>query len=345
MLSIDGSRGEGGGQILRTSIALSIVTGQPIEIYNIRAKRPNPGLRPQHLWALKAASELSNARVDGLGEGSTRVVFHPGELKTSALKIDIGTAGSITLLLQGLIPALVLSKGTFSLNLRGGTDVKWSPTLDYFRRIVIPIYSLMGIDVEMHVTRRGFYPVGGGEVSCAIRPTGAVNAMKLESKIRGDIGIASICSNLPKSVAERQLRSAEEFLAKNGVHVKTRESSVEPAISPGSAICIYQTIRSISYIGGDSIGERGKPSERVGMQAAELFLSEYLTGCVLDSHIADMVVHLLALSKQESVFITSRQTEHLSTNLHVSDMIVGSKHSVETLENGTVRVRIFPKYL
>ncbi len=343
MLSIDGSFGEGGGQILRTSVALSIVTKQPIEIHNIRAKRPNPGLRPQHLWVLKAAAELSNARVDGLSEGSMRVVFHPGELKTSALKIDIGTAGSITLLLQALIPTLVLSKETFSLNLRGGTDVKWSPTLDYFRRVAIPVYSLMGLDVEMNVTRRGFYPVGGGEVSCTVRPTGAINAMELDSKVRGDVGITSVCANLPKSVAERQLRSAEEFLAKSGVHVKTRESSVEPAISPGSAICIYHAVHGGSYIGGDNIGERGKPSERVGMEAAELFLSEYLTDCILDSHIADMVVHLLALSKQESVFITSKQTEHLLTNLHVSDMIVGSKHSIETLENGTVRVRIFPK--
>ena len=343
MLSIDGSFGEGGGQILRTSVALSIVTGEPIEIYNIRAKRPNPGLRPQHLWALKAAAELSNARVEGICEGSMRVGFHPKELKTSALKIDIGTAGSITLLLQALIPALVLSKGTFSLNLRGGTDVKWSPSVDYFRRIVIPVYSLLGIDVEMNVTRRGFYPVGGGEVSCNIRSTGAISAIKVESKVRGEVGIASICSNLPKSVADRQLRSAEEFLAKNGVHVRTRESSVEPAISPGSAICIHQTVHGGSYIGGDNVGERGKPSERVGIEAAELFLSEYLTDCTLDSQIADMVVHILALSEQESVFITSRQTEHLLTNLHVSDMIIGCKHSVEPLENGTVRVRIFPK--
>ena len=340
MITIDGSYGEGGGQILRTAVGLAVATGQSIEVFNIRANRPTPGLKAQHLWAVKSAAELCGGKVDGLKEGSMTIKFQPGRPKNEHLKFDIGTAGSITLLLQALIPAISLQSGEFRFDVKGGTDVKWSPTLDYFRRIVIPLYSQMGIDVAIDVRRRGFYPVGGGDVSCRITPKGSLNNITLKEKVRGKPNVASICSNLPKSIAQRQLKASEDFLIKNNIYVENKEARVEPASSPGSAICIYHA--KGSYIGGDSIGERGKPSERVGLDAAKFFFDEYSSDCTLDSHVANMVVPLLALAKHDSVFTTSKQTEHLLTNLHVAKRITGCDYSAEQLDSGSI-IRIIPR--
>ncbi|MCS4537778.1 MAG: RNA 3'-terminal phosphate cyclase [Thaumarchaeota archaeon] len=341
MIVIDGSYGEGGGQILRTAVGLAVATGQSIEVFNIRANRPTPGLKAQHLWAVKSAAELCGGKVDGLKEGSKTIKFQPSKPKKEHLKFDIGTAGSITLLLQALIPAISLQNGDFRFDVKGGTDVKWSPTLDYFRRIVIPLYSQLGIDVAIDVRRRGFYPVGGGDVSCKITARGSLNNITLKEKVRGKTNIASICSNLPKSIAERQLKAAEDFLIKNNIDIESKEAAVEPAVSPGSAICIYHT--KGSFIGGDSIGERGKPSEKVGLEAAKFFFDEYSSDCTLDSHVADMVVPLLALAKHESVFITSKKTEHLLTNLHIARTITGCEYSAEQLDGGSLIIRIIPK--
>jgi len=341
MITIDGSYGEGGGQILRTAVGLAVATGQSIEVFNIRANRPTPGLKAQHLWAVKSAAELCGGKVDGLREGSTTIKFQPNKPKNEYLRFDIGTAGSITLLLQALIPAISLQIREFRFDVKGGTDVRWSPTLDYFRHVVIPIYSQIGTDVAMDVRRRGFYPVGGGDVSCRITTKGSLKSITLKEKVRGKAGIASICSNLPKSIAERQLKAAEDFLAKNNVDIESKEATVEPAPSPGSAICIYHA--KGSYIGGDNIGERGKPSERVGLEAAKVFFDEFSSDCTLDSHVADMVVPLLALAKHESVFITSKKTEHLLTNLHIARTITGCEYSAEQLDGGSLIIRIIPK--
>ncbi|MBM3898091.1 MAG: RNA 3'-terminal phosphate cyclase [Thaumarchaeota archaeon] len=341
VIAIDGSYGEGGGQILRTAVGLSVATGQSIEVFNIRANRPVPGLKAQHLWAVKSAAELCSGKVDCLREGSTAIKFQPQKPKNENLKFDIGTAGSITLLLQALIPAVSRQKGEFRFDVKGGTDVKWSPTLDYFRHIVIPLYSQIGVEVSLEVRKRGFYPVGGGDISCKITAKGYLNNIALKEKTRGKASIASVCSNLPKSIAERQLKAAEDFLISNNVEVEGKYANVESAASPGSAICVY--FGKGSYIGGDSIGERAKPSEKVGFEAAKLFFDEYSSDCTLDSHVADMVVPLLALAKNESVFVTSKRTEHLLTNLHIAKMITECEYSVEQLDSGASVVRITPK--
>jgi RNA 3'-terminal phosphate cyclase (ATP) len=284
---------------------------------------------------------LCNGKVDGLREGSTAIKFQPSKPKNENLKFDIGTAGSITLLLQALIPAVSLQNGEFRFDVKGGTDVKWSPTLDYFRRIVLPFYLQIGIGVSLEVRRRGFYPVGGGDVSCRITAKGSLDGITLKEKVRGKASIASVCSNLPKSIAERQLKAAEDFLVRSNVEVESKDANVEPAASPGSAICVY--FGKGSYIGGDSIGESAKPSEKVGFEAAKLFFDEYSSDCTLDSHAADMVVPLLALAENESVFVTSKKTEHLLTNLHVAKMITECDYSVEQLNSGAALVRIKPR--
>jgi len=168
MIQIDGAIGEGGGQILRTTISLATVLGADVHIFNIRGNRPNPGLRPQHLHVIKTLSAISNATVNGLEVNSTEVTYKPGNLKSQSLDIDIKTAGSITLLLQSIIQSVYGQDKEFSFTIIGGTDVPWSPTLNYFRYVAIPLYKKFGIEIDMHLLKRGYYPKGGGKISFKI---------------------------------------------------------------------------------------------------------------------------------------------------------------------------------
>src|SRR3990170_4083771 len=170
-MKLDGSYGEGGGQILRTAVALSIVTGKSVEIDNIRKARPKPGLAAQHVKAVETAATLCDAKVTGCSLRSTHLSFSPGRIKKGIYGINIGTAGSITLLLQCLMPAAMHASGTTRLNIIGGTDVQWSPPIDYLRFVTLRALSVMGYDCEIRLIRRGYYPVGGGHVEAIIKPS------------------------------------------------------------------------------------------------------------------------------------------------------------------------------
>ena len=175
MIDIDGSVGEGGGQILRTAFAMSAMTGKPVNIRNIRADRPKPGLASQHLTAIKAVTEICNGELEGAYKGSERVSFHPGNIEARDMELDIGTAGSISLVLQAILPVLARAHGESNIRIRGGTDVKWSPPVDHLRNTLLPIYKDFGIECELDVLKRGYYPKGGGEVHIGIRSPGEIN--------------------------------------------------------------------------------------------------------------------------------------------------------------------------
>ena len=342
LISIDGSIGEGGGQILRTAISLSAARGVEVEVFDIRARRPKPGLRPQHFWAIKAIAELCDAEVYGLKQGSTRVRFTPKAVREKELTLDLGTAGSITLLLQALIQAISISEKIVHLNIQGGTDVKWSPTMDYFRQVVIPFYGLLGIGVDLEIRRRGFYPNGGGRVACVIRPPTRIMPIDLKHKEHGQTRISSLCSGLPFSVAERQAKSASNLIWGDGVKVLGLDSRVEEAQSPGTAICIYSLKDSDTYIGADGFGERGKAAELVGRETASRFLKEYDSKASLDRHLADMVVPLLSLASGPSTFTTSSITQHLKTNLEIAEQVVGARSQIHKVSDSLFEVAINP---
>src|SRR5256712_9636487 len=164
MIEIDGSFGEGGGQVLRTAVALAAVLSKEIHVFNIRAGRAEPGIRPQHMTGVKAANELCSGDLEGLGVGSTEFVFKPGKLRAGAFKYDVGTAGSVTLVLQTLMPILAFAPGGVQLEITGGTDVKWSPPIDYLRLVTLPIIRKIGCLGDLEIVRRGHYPKGGGLV-------------------------------------------------------------------------------------------------------------------------------------------------------------------------------------
>lgn len=329
---IDGSQGEGGGQILRTAISLSAITGKPVEVDNIRARRPNPGLRPQHITAIKVLGDLFHASVENLQVGAERVRFAPsaGRFEGGSLKVDVGTAGSIPMILMAVVPAVSLSNNSLQLEVIGGTDVKTSPTMDYVRHIVVEAYRSIGVKFSADVVKRGYYPKGGGIVRAEIEPCREPGTIELLNSRSLEPKITSVCSQLPKHVAERQISSALVALEKRGVSCSNYTASFETSLSPGTSILIY----SISdfggpYVGGDSIGELGKRAEAVGAEAAERFLESSLAKVPVDPFLADMLVMPLALAKGRSKYRIVRVSEHLRTNLQVARQIVECKYSIE----------------
>jgi len=322
LVEIDGSFGEGGGQILRTSLALSALLGRPVRIYNIRAKRPRPGLQRQHLVSVRAVAELSSARVEGLRLGSTEIVFYPGRIRGGRFRFDIGTAGSITLVLQAVLPVAAYAPEPVEMQITGGTDVPWSPPIDYVRFVLRRLLERMGYVFEAVLRRRGHYPRGGGLVVVRVpRPPGRLDAVDYGS--RGRILAVEGLSHavrLPRHVAERQAAAARRLLQRLGVPVRIElewyEPGRDPHLGPGSGIVVW-AIAERSVLGGDALGAKGKPAERVGEEAARKLLEDFETSAALDRHASDMLITYAAVACGESLLYGSRLTMHAWTNMHV----------------------------
>jgi RNA 3'-terminal phosphate cyclase (ATP) len=331
MISIDGSQGEGGGQILRTAVSLSAITGKPIEVTGIRARRSNPGLRPQHLTGIKILADLFHASVENLKVGSEWIRFTPSDkFEGGSIRVDVGTAGSIPLILLTVVPAVSLSNNSLAIELIGGTDVKASPTIDYLRYVVAKVYRDVGIKFSVIVQKRGYYPKGGGIVQANIEPCKTPCTMELMNSRELEPAIISVCSQLPKHVAERQIVSSLLALDKNGIKCKNYTASLEMSLSPGSSILVYAVSDFGPFIGGDSIGELGKRAEAVGTEAANRFLESNVAKVSVDPFLADMLVLPLALARGKSKYKIARVTEHLITNLKVASLITGCNYRIDS---------------
>ena len=330
LVKIDGSQGEGGGQILRTAISLSAISGKPIEVSNIRANRTNPGLRPQHLAGIRIIADLFHAKSENLKVGAEWIRFSPSDkFEGGSIKFDIGTAGSIPLILMTVVPAVSLSNNSLQIEVTGGTDVKASPTIDYIKHIVAKSYLSIGPKFSVDVLKRGYYPKGGGVVQCTIKPCKTPGTIELLATEYLEPKIISVCSQLPIHVAKRQISSALIALEKKDIRCSNYTASIETSISPGSSILVYSASDFGLYVGGDSIGELGKRAEAVGTEAAMRFLDSTLAQATVDPFLADMLVLPLALGKGRSRYRVARVTQHLLTNLHVVSQIVGCKYSIE----------------
>lgn len=329
-VKIDGSEGEGGGQILRTAVSLSAITGTPIEVTGIRAKRPNPGLRPQHMMGIKVIADLFNASVENLEVGAEWIRFAPSDkFKGGSVKVDVGTAGSIPMILMAVVPAVALSNNELEIEITGGTDVRASPTIDYVRHVVADAYRSIGIKFSSEVLKRGYYPKGGGIVKTTIEPCKEPGTMELLIAREVAPRITSVCGQLPRHVAERQTSSAMIALEKKGIRCSNYSASIETSVSPGSSILVYSASDFGPHVGGDSIGELGKRAEAVGTEAAERFLESALAQVPVDPFLADMMVLPLALAKGRSKYRIARATEHLRTNLKVASQMVGCRYGIE----------------
>lgn len=326
MLEIDGSHGEGGGQILRTAIALSAVTGQTFRIFDIRKGRPVAGLKAQHQKAIETVAKICNAEVSGNVIGSTEVSFSPGTIEGGSFHVDIGTAGSITLLLQALVPPLLRAENETEIELTGGTNVLWSPTTDFFSHIFCSFLDKMGVTIKVDTKNHGFYPRGGGHVKLMIEPQKKLK--KLELVERGEmerIDVVSISSRIlkEKKVAERQLRSFRETL-----HLKGHEHIVyADTLSPGTSIHAHVHY-SNTKLGADVLGEKGKPAEQIGSDCALLLKKQINTGACLDRWMADQILPYMALSGGGTVSV-AEITDHCRSNIWVIEKFLPVKFEVK----------------
>jgi len=347
LIEVDGSIGEGGGQVVRTGIALSTLLKKSIHIYNIRVKRSPPGFRAQHLTGVKAVATLSNARVEGLEIGSRELTFEPRSSTPSGTFVfDVGTAGSISLVLQALMPAAAFAQGPIYFDLTGGTDVRWSPLIDYVRFVVLPTLTKMNYKVELTVRQRGHYPKGGGRVTMSVQPCYRLNLISLLEfgEILWICGL-SHCVKLPQHVAVRQANAATSGLNKagyNDVKIDTEwyPQGRDPHLGPGSGIVVYAKTSSDAILGGDALGERGKPAEKVGEEAAQKLLAAIGSGAPVDKHLGDILIPYMAVAEGRSEIVVSEVTLHLLTNVQVTEIIAGVNFKIqgELGKTGTISV-------
>ena len=326
MIEIDGSIGEGGGQILRTACALSTVTKKPCCVFNIRRGRPKPGLMPQHLLGIQALAQLCTGKLEGDYFGSEEIKFYPEEIRARDLRVKIETAGSITLVLQALIPPALFAPEPLKITFDGGaTDTFFSPTIDHFQYIFLKILEKMGAKVEINILERGYYPEGGANIEVTIYPSKLKNFNLTErgklQKILVISGVSEFLKN--KKVAERQLAGVREILGKLKLPI---EEKVEyyPTPCPGSQICLVAEFEN-TVIGTDNLGKLGKRAEDVGKEAALELLKEQKSQACLDKHLANQILPYLALTKGKSSVTVSEVTNHCKTNIWVIEKFLNGK--------------------
>ncbi|MEM2940199.1 MAG: RNA 3'-terminal phosphate cyclase [Thermoproteota archaeon] len=335
-LEIDGSMGEGGGQVLRTAVALSALLRKPIRVFNIRAKRSNPGLRPQHLAAVKTVALLTGAKTEGLEVGSRQIVFTPGEANVSNIVLDVGTAGSVPLVLQALMPVLAFSPRESSLVLKGGTNNPRAPPIDYIKEVLAKALEAMGYMVGISVERRGFYPRGGGIVHFKSKPVEFLKPFSLTEFPRlKSIRILVYSARLPKHVGERIARSAASEISRRlriepsvEYEFMTGEERNAP-LDPGCGIIIVGTLENNIVFASSALGERGKPSERVGGEAALEFVRQVELKAPADRNLADQLVVYAALAKGVSALRTSEVTLHALTTIRLMELFLPVRFQVE----------------
>ncbi|MFT4889970.1 MAG: RNA 3'-terminal phosphate cyclase (ATP) [Halobacteriales archaeon] len=306
MRELDGS--EAGGQFLRTALALAALDGDPVTIEGIRGARSTPGLRPQHLTAVRLLAEICDAAVEGASEGSTDVTFRPDEIRGGRYSVDVGTAGSLTLLFDAVLPLATRLDEPLAVTATGGTDVKWSPTMAYFRRVKLPLLRKHGLQAAVEVDRRGFYPAGGGRATLWLAPSsidpidltdrGTPTAARVDSTATTDLADAS--------VAERQADAVVEPVS--DVEVPDRSPGSEAdlpvvertvrtveADSAGSAV-LLRIDASDAIAGFDALGEKGTPAEDVGREAVDAAREFLATDAAVDRHMGDQLAVFLALA-------------------------------------------------
>jgi RNA 3'-terminal phosphate cyclase (ATP) len=327
MLTIDGSYGEGGGQILRTALALSAVLDRPVLIEKIRAGRRNPGLQAQHLAGVKALAEITRAEVEGATTGSISLRFVPTQIAHGAYRWDVGTAGAISLVLQAILVPLAFAPAASHVVISGGTHVPWSPPFPYIEQVLLPTLQGMGLRASLRLGRWGFYPKGGGMVEGTIEPS---NLQPLTLTRRGSlmeiVGLSAV-AGVPIDIAERQQQRALARLGSLGVPCRIETSAVQ-APSPGTVLFLLIRCEG-GRAGFSSLGERGKPAERVSDEACDQVFAYLEREGVADPYLADQLLLPMALVPGSSSMTTTRVTEHLLTNRWVVEQFLPERVRVE----------------
>jgi RNA 3'-terminal phosphate cyclase (ATP) len=336
MIRIDGSFGEGGGQILRTALGLSLATSKPFQIENIRANRQKPGLLRQHLTAVEAAKQVGSATVEGATLGSTALSFVPGAVKGGSYHFTIGTAGSCTLVLQTILPALLTAGEPSEVVIDGGTHNTMAPPYDFLAKTFVPLLNRMGADVELRLYRFGFYPAGGGKMAALIKPCTKLKPLSLG--VRGDIkvqrAIARIAS-LPRHIAHRELDTIEKALGWPREQLGVEET--KDSASPGNVVMIEVGDDQVTEL-FTAFGRLGVSAETVATEAVDEVKAYLTSDASVGEHLADQLLIPLALAGGGS-FVAQKLTQHATTNMSVIQYFLNVTFNVLEAPNH-VRVEV-----
>jgi RNA 3'-phosphate cyclase len=343
VIDIDGSDGEGGGQVLRTSLTLSLLVQKPFKIRDIRGRRKNPGLRAQHLAAVRAAQVVGKAEVQGDELGSRTLRFEPSGLRAGEYQFDIGTAGACSLVLQTIFLPLAHTGSDSYVEITGGTHVPWSPSFEYIERVWLPALTSFGYSASANLTRAGFYPKGGGKIGISISGSRAVDGLVAQEQgtVRELAGV-SLSSNLPEHVAARQRQRLIERLETRRLAV---EIEIEKPESPGQGSAVFISSRnSPAFFGFSALGVKGKRSESVADEAADQVISFIASGAAMDRFLADQVLIPLAIAPSISRFSVETVTEHLRTNAEIIEKFLDSKITIRKPAQGAAAdIEIVPE--
>ncbi len=340
---VDGSFGEGGGQILRTALTLSCLLGRPVEVMNIRRARKKPGLQPQHLTAVKAAAQISHARVHGAGLSSTSVLFSPGIIEGGSFIFDVseekGSAGSTSLVLQTIMLPLLFAEHRSTVKLNGGTHVPWSPSFHYLQKVFLPMLSRIGASADLKIDQWGWYPVGGGKIIAAIGTEREFKPVAISDrgKLVRVLGI-SVISNLSRNIGVRQRDRAVQALSQHGIDADM-EIITAPSPGKGTYVFILAEFENVTA-GFDALGAIGKRAEEVADEACHTLFEYMSTNGALDPYLADQIIPYAALGKGPSEFTTSRITQHLLTNIWVIKKFIDVDIIVEGREGELGKIRV-----
>jgi RNA 3'-terminal phosphate cyclase (ATP) len=332
MISVDGA--VGGGQLLRTALSLATVTETPFRIDDVRGARPNPGLEAQHVTAVRLVADLCDADVEGAELGSDSVTFRPGRARRTPLRADVGTAGSVTLLFDTVLPIALTYEGPFELTATGGTNVKWAPTVEYYRLVKLPLLATRGVSADVDLYRTGFCPAGGGEATLEATPS---SPSPFELETRGELERVEVHSKASedlaeRDVAERQATRARAELESAGVPAEIRAVDYVRTLSTGSSL-LLRGVYERTVVGFDALGERGRTAEEVADGAVREFAAFHAGDAPVDAHMADQLMVFLALAGGTVRIPTV--TEHVRTNLDLLDAF-GSDVNLDRRADGTL---------
>ncbi|HUQ31768.1 MAG TPA: RNA 3'-terminal phosphate cyclase [Pyrinomonadaceae bacterium] len=337
MITIDGSFGEGGGQIIRTSCALSLITKKPFRVFNVRARRDKPGLQRQHLTAVLAAAEIGQARVDGAMVGSREFTFVPGEIKPGEYDFKIGTAGSVTLVLQTLLPPLMLASEPSRLTLEGGTHNLHAPPFEFLKKTFLPLINRIGASVSIDLERYGFYPPGGGRMSVDIEP--CAEWVRLDLLERGNLRgqrARALVVNLPQSIAAREINVIKEKLGWSDEQLLIEVST--NAYSPGNVVTIELESEQVTEV-FTGVGERGVRAEIVAERAVDEARHYLDDGVPVGEHLADQLLIPLAIVGGGS-YLTGQPTPHTTTNIEVIKKFLAVEINVNQLSERAWKIEV-----
>ena len=337
MIKIDGSYGEGGGQIVRSSLSLSLLTGKPFEINNIRAGRKKPGLMRQHLTAVNAAAEVGCGRVTGNSIGSCKITFEPQAVNAGKYHFSIGSAGSTTLVLQTVLPPLLLADKNTEITLEGGTHNPYAPPFDYLEKVFVPVINKMGPSIKLNLKRPGFYPAGGGRFTVEVKPVVQLNEIELVD--RGEIygrRARAYIANLPGQIAERELKVIKKKLNWDQSWLEVVE--VSDSIGPGNMVSAEVESENITEM-FTGFGMRSVPADKVSVPLVKEARQYLAAGVPVGRHLADQLMIPFAMAGGGR-FRTLPLTKHSITNIETIKKFMDVDFEVEKLEKDVYEVRV-----